>query len=492
MRISVEGKVKFSFWQSSAAAHLLKSNGGCPPGDFLRDDMSQPIQKAQFQIGHCDIWVITRGCEHGKGLDVNIGNIFLTRQSVRANYVRESVKDKVSLPTGFVGLTQDIQADLDSILHHSSNLFNEVKARVIEATAQFFRVAGQGDKLNSFSFDKILEAGRSRQFDRVPSRHQTKRKGKEWLYVAARTIAEDGDLHRNILPCEPCYTANLPGGIMSRIGILHPGEMGVSVAASAINSGHEAYWVSRNRSEKTLQRAEEHGLIDISSLKELCQTCEIIFSVCPPHAAEDIAESVIEEKFKGFYLDANAVSPQRAVNIGQRMQANGILFVDGGIIGGPAWKPGETWLYLCGEGSDTIADCFSNGPLEVKIIGNQIGKASALKMCYAAYSKGTTALLAAILATAESLGVRDELYQQWDVDNAGFVDQVNRRMRRVTTKAWRFEGEMREIASTFRDAGLPDGFHEAAAEIYHRMAGFKDRSQHPELDEVLGDLLNNR
>jgi 3-hydroxyisobutyrate dehydrogenase-like beta-hydroxyacid dehydrogenase len=171
------------------------------------------------------------------------------------------------------------------------------------------------------------------------------------------------------------------------------------------------------------------------------------------------------------------------------LESNGIRFIDGGIIGGPAWKPKETWLYLSGRDAEIIANCFSKGPLETKIIGDEIGKASALKMCYAAYSKGTTALLAAILATAEALGVRAELYQQWGRDDPGFVKQVEGRTTRVTAKAWRFEGEMREIASTFREAGLPDGFHEAAAEVYRRMAGFKDAPEMPKLEEVLKALL---
>ena len=127
--------------------------------------------------------------------------------------------------------------------------------------------------------------------------------------------------------------------------------------------------------------------------------------------------------------------------------------------------------------------------METKFRGTEIGKASALKMCYAAYTKGTTALLSAILATAEALDVREELYQQWDLDDRGFSDQVNQKMRRVTAKAWRFEGEMEEIALTFREAGLPDGFHLAAADVYHRMARFKDSSEVPPLNDVLNALL---
>ncbi len=158
------------------------------------------------------------------------------------------------------------------------------------------------------------------------------------------------------------------------------------------------------------------------------------------------------------------------------MQENNIHFIDGSIIGGPAWKPGETFMYLSGKGTEVIRDCFQNGALEIKFIGTEVGRASALKMCYAAYSKGTTALLASILATAGVLGVREELYQQWDMDDPAFSEQVNRRVIRTTARAWRFAGEMEEIASTFQEAGLPGGFHEAAAEIYHRMAGLKNTS----------------
>jgi len=276
---------------------------------------------------------------------------------------------------------------------------------------------------------------------------------------------------------------------MSKIGILHPGEMGISIAASAINNRHQVYWLSQDRSEKTRTRAKEFSLLEIDSLSQFCETCEIIISICPPHAAEEIASSVSQTEFEGLYLDANAISPQRAIKIKQILEANRIYFVDGGIIGGPAWSPKETSLYLSGERADEIATCFSNGPLETKIIGNQIGKASALKMCYAAYSKGTTALLSAILATAETLEVRDELYQQWNMDEESFSEQVNRRTGRVTTKAWRFEGEMKEIAATFREAGLPDGFHLAAAEIYHRMANYKDADETPSLDTLLKALL---
>jgi 3-hydroxyisobutyrate dehydrogenase-like beta-hydroxyacid dehydrogenase len=261
---------------------------------------------------------------------------------------------------------------------------------------------------------------------------------------------------------------------MKKIGILHPGEMGISVAASAMNSEHQVYWVSTGRSEQTRQRAEKQNLVELQSLSEFCQICEIILSICPPHAAEEVARSVITEKYKGIYVDANAISPQRVKRLHQIMEENGIHFIDGSIIGGPAWKSNETFLYLSGKGTEVISGCFLSGPLETRIIVGEVGKASALKMCYAAYSKGTTALLASILATAEAFDIRDDLYRQWDLDDPGFSEQVNRRVIRTSPKAWRFTSEMKEIGATFENAGLPSGFHEAAADVYRRMTNLKN------------------
>jgi len=273
------------------------------------------------------------------------------------------------------------------------------------------------------------------------------------------------------------------------IGILHPGAMGISVAASALQSGHQVCYASQKRSDATRARATEHNLRDLETVGQLCQTCSIIISVCPPHAAEEVAQQVIDHGFKGLYLDANAISPQKAIRIGELTTSAGITFVDGGIVGGPAWDPGETWLYISGKDAKRIADCFSAGPLETSLIGDEIGKASAIKMSYAAYTKGTTALLTSILALSESLGVREELMAQWERDWPGFPTQTESRARRVTARAWRFAGEMDEIASTFESAGLHGGFHRAAGEVYRRLASFKDAEELPELDSVLNAIL---
>jgi 3-hydroxyisobutyrate dehydrogenase-like beta-hydroxyacid dehydrogenase len=273
-----------------------------------------------------------------------------------------------------------------------------------------------------------------------------------------------------------------------RVGILHPGEMGISVAASAKNSGCEVYWTSPGRSASTRERVEKIGLNDAGTLAELCDRCSVVISVCPPHAAEDVANEVVRAGFHGLFVDANAIAPQRTLKIGEIVSKAGMVFVDGGIIGFPAWKPHTTCLYLAGPRAEEVAACFSAGPLDTKVLAGPVGKASALKMCYAANTKGTVALLAAIVATAESLGVRDALFEQWKHDDPALPGQVEKRIRANAPKAWRFVGEMEEISRTFREAGAPGEFHAGAADIYARLAKFKDPRTPPTFDEIIAAL----
>ena len=272
------------------------------------------------------------------------------------------------------------------------------------------------------------------------------------------------------------------------IGFINPGAMGISLAATAINSGCISHWASEGRSQETRARAEKYGLVEVNTLMDLCAKCDTLISVCPPHAASDVAQAVLECGFDGTYADVNAISPQRVIDIASWMVEAGVDFVDGGIIGGPAWQPNTTWLYLSGGNADQVAACFSEGPLMTEFIGDDIGKASALKMCYAANTKGTTALLCTIVAAAEELGVRQELENQWSRQDADYAKNIFARIRAVTAKAWRFSGEMDEIAETLSGAGLPDGFHKAASETYQRIAHFKGADPLPNLEEVLKAL----
>ena len=262
--------------------------------------------------------------------------------------------------------------------------------------------------------------------------------------------------------------------------------MGVVVAETIRNSGHEVCWASDGRSAETGRRAAAAGMTDAGSLSGLCEHCAVIVSVCPPEFAENIAAEVSERRFPGLYMDLNAISPQRVQRIQRLITAGGGTFVDGSIIGMPTRGRGETWIYASGEHASQAGEYFRGGPLEFEILGDYPGQASALKMCFAAYSKGTTALLAAVLGSADALGVQDALRRQWARSGPNFERAVAS-VRAAAPKAWRFTPEMQEIADTFTSAGVPSGFPAAAAEIYAKLASFKGVGD-PDLAGVLEKL----
>jgi 3-hydroxyisobutyrate dehydrogenase-like beta-hydroxyacid dehydrogenase len=275
---------------------------------------------------------------------------------------------------------------------------------------------------------------------------------------------------------------------VNKIGLLNPGQMGVTIGAAAA-AGAQVLWASAGRGAATRQRAAQASFTDMQTLAALVSASDVIISVCPPHAALELAGNVATLGFRKVFVDANAVSPVTARAIQQVVTSAGARFVDGGIIGPPAVKAGTTRLYLSGDDAATVAELFSGSNVEAIAIGTQPGAASALKMCYAAYTKGSTALILAVRALAEAEQISDALVTEWKRSQPGLTERSENAARNNARKAWRFAGEMREIADTFAAAGLPDGFYRAAAELYETLAGFKDAPQTPELDQVVAALL---
>ena len=277
---------------------------------------------------------------------------------------------------------------------------------------------------------------------------------------------------------------------MKTIALLHPGNMGTTIGACAATSGARVLWASEGRSAASRARAQQAGLIDAKHLAAAVAQSDIVLSVCPPEFASEVAARVAAEKFTGIYVDANAVSRATAEEIGRIVNQTGASFVDGGIIGSPVKKAGTTRLYLSGEKAKEIAQLFTASMLDARAIGAVPGEASALKMVYAAWTKGTDALILAIRALAKHEGVDNALLEEWKTSQPALENKCVRAAAVAAPKMWRYVGEMNEIALAFEAAGLPGGFHSAAAEISERLAGFKDQTDPgPTIAAVLEQLL---
>jgi 3-hydroxyisobutyrate dehydrogenase-like beta-hydroxyacid dehydrogenase len=263
-------------------------------------------------------------------------------------------------------------------------------------------------------------------------------------------------------------------------GFLHPGAMGASLAATCRGV---KLWCGDSRSDATRTRATAAGMQDVGTLDMLVKRADVIISVCPPDAARDVATKVATLGFDGIYVDVNAVSPATTRSIGEQFAR----FVDGGVVGPPVRSPGTTRLYLSGNDAADVAGLWSGTLLETRVVDGGAGAASAVKICFAAWTKASAALLLTIRALAAAEGVEDALLAEWATSMPDLAEQSERSATTSAPKAWRFAGELEEIAQSLRAHDLPDGFGTAAAEVYHRLAGFKDTTG-ASLDDVIRAL----
>ena len=273
------------------------------------------------------------------------------------------------------------------------------------------------------------------------------------------------------------------------IGVLHAGEMGAAVGSCLSQRGLTVLWASAGRSTATADRAAAAGMRDVGSASEMAGQADVILSVCPPHAALEVARSVAG--FRGIYVDANAVSPATTREVGEIVTADGASYVDGGIIGAPPRSPGDSRLYLSGLWAEEISHLFADTALDAQVIGDDIGQASAVKMAYAAWTKGTAALILAIRALAHAEGVEQTLITEWQRSQPALTSRPHAAARSAMEKGWRWVAEMEEIAATMAAAGLPPGFHQAAAAIYTRVPHTTTSSptSEPSLTTVINALL---
>lgn len=270
-----------------------------------------------------------------------------------------------------------------------------------------------------------------------------------------------------------------------KIAVLHPGAMGETIVAGLASNGHDVYWFSAGRSRATAARAMAAGAHGVSELAEIAEACELVISVCPPSAAHEQASLVAAQGFQGLYLDANAVAPESALRISELFVDR---YIDGGIVGPPAKVAGTTRLYLSGPQAMQVGTLFEGCAMDARVLDGKLDSASALKMCYAAYTKGSIALLLATRALADAQGVADALEAEWELSQPGLNDRVRGSALSVAPKAWRFVDEMHEIAQTFAASELPEAFHLGAANIYQRLADLKNTKQ-VEVAGVLAELL---
>ena len=260
---------------------------------------------------------------------------------------------------------------------------------------------------------------------------------------------------------------------ISTIAVMSPGDMGHAVGRTLRESGFRVITALAGRSTHSRDLAARGGLEDVDTPTQLVAAADLVLSIMPPDAAQafasDAAEAMQSAGAAPLFVDCNAIAPATTQQIGSIVGAAGAQFVDGGIIGPPPGTAKPPRLYVSGADAEQLLP-LDGRELKIVSLGPQIGRASALKMCYAALTKGTMSLDAAVLLAGTQLGVYEELKAELTSSQPAASKRMESRVPWLATDAGRWTGEMEQIAATFGSVGLPAGFHSAAAEIYRLLA----------------------
>jgi 3-hydroxyisobutyrate dehydrogenase-like beta-hydroxyacid dehydrogenase len=254
------------------------------------------------------------------------------------------------------------------------------------------------------------------------------------------------------------------------IGLLSPGDMGNVVAKVLQSHGLRVLTCLKGRSERTCMLAREANIGALPTYEELVSETEMLLCIVVPEAALStarlVAEALRQTGKTTTYVDCNAVAPETVKAIGAEITAAGSRMIDAGIIGPPPRQPGVTRFYASGPEVERFVE-LGNFGLDIRSLGQDIGLASGLKMCYAALTKGMTAIATELLVTAHSMGLYEPLVAEWQISQKDRYRTIERQLPAMPTKAGRWISEMEEIAKTFGDIGLTPKIHLGAADMYH-------------------------
>ena len=271
---------------------------------------------------------------------------------------------------------------------------------------------------------------------------------------------------------------------ITNVGVVSPGDMGQAIAGRLKESGLNVYAALDGRSERTKTLAREAGLTDRGSMEKLVATCELVLSVINPgealNVAREVAAAMKKTARKIALADLNAVSPQTAREADRMIREAGGMFIDGGIIGPPPrGEKDKPRIYVSGPDA-YLFEQVSHPNLLIRVLSERVGDASGVKMCYAAMTKGTTALAVELLVAARKLGVEQALEKELRESRSDVFDWQMKNIAVMPPKAYRWVPEMQEIAKTFGELGLTRRIFEGATDIYALVAATPLGKESPE------------
>jgi 3-hydroxyisobutyrate dehydrogenase-like beta-hydroxyacid dehydrogenase len=266
------------------------------------------------------------------------------------------------------------------------------------------------------------------------------------------------------------------------VAILSPGDMGSNVGRALRENGLEVITCLTERSRRTKELSEIAGIIDVPDFEEMIERADLVLSVLVPERAVEVARqvaAVIEKSGKPLaFADCNPVAPAVAHQMSGIIEAAGGEYIDGGIIGSPPGRGEPPRFYASGPHEAIMGQLDGRG-ISVPMMGGDVGRASAIKMCYASLSKGAAALNASALISAMNLGIYDEFIAEMEASQQAVLSTMQG-VNGLGAKAFRWIDEMEQISATFGSAGATPHMHKGAADTFRLVTSSPIGHERPE------------
>lgn len=270
---------------------------------------------------------------------------------------------------------------------------------------------------------------------------------------------------------------------ITTVAILGPGDMGHAVGRRLRENELDVITCLAGRSERTRALSDKAGIRDVASMEELVRRADLIMSMtvsaAVPGLCREVADALKATGTDALFAECNAVSPQLVRELEPVITSAGGRFVDVSIIGGPP-RPGYSPHFYTSGGESSEFAQLNNFGLTVLELDGEVGQASGIKMCYAAMTKGTSALYSQLLMAAELMGLTEPLLEEFRSGQQEVLHRMERGIPTVPPRARRWVSEMEEIRDTFAHLGMTPDLFEGVAEMYRLIGSTPLGEEFPE------------
>ena len=229
------------------------------------------------------------------------------------------------------------------------------------------------------------------------------------------------------------------------------------------------------------------------SARKAAENCDLIISAVT--AAEDLnaAESVAGAVSSGsFFLDLNSVAPHTKERAAAIIDSAGGRYVEAAVMSPIAPKRIASPILLGGPyASEFKSLAASLGFSGATVYSEQIGVASAAKMCRSVIVKGMESLLTESMLAARHYHVEEDVLESLGdlFPSIDWPELAKYMMSRSIEHGTRRAEEMRQVVATVAEAGIVPLMSEACASRQDWAASFKNESQHESLAALLDAML---